>query len=73
MNRFCVLIYPEFSLQEITCLTSVLSVWFGEKIDFIASENKERKARDFVDYIKAGGCKEKQIINIWAKILYLQA
>ena len=41
MNRFCVLIYPEFSLQEITCLTSVLSVWFGEKIDFIASENKE--------------------------------
>lgn len=34
------------------------------KQDIIASENKERKARDFVDYIKAGGCKEKQIINI---------
>ena len=34
-------VYPNFSLQEITCLTSALSVWFEEKIDFIASENKE--------------------------------
>ena len=41
MKRFAVLLYPDFSLQEITCLTSVLSVWFGEKLDFIASENKE--------------------------------
>lgn len=41
MSRFAVLIYPDFSLQEITCLTSALSVWFGEKIDFIASEKQE--------------------------------
>ena len=41
MSRFAVIIYPSFSLQEITCLTSALSVWFEEKIDFIASENKE--------------------------------
>lgn len=40
MNRFAVLLYPNFSLQEITCLTSVLTVWFGEKIDTIASESK---------------------------------
>lgn len=40
MSRFAVLLYPNFSLQEITCLTSALSVWFDEKIDFIASENK---------------------------------
>ena len=41
MNRFAVILYPHFSLQEITCLTSALSVWFEEKIDFVASENKE--------------------------------
>lgn len=40
MRKFAVLLYPNFSLQEITCLTSVLSVWFEENIDFIASENK---------------------------------
>lgn len=41
MNKFAVLLYPNFSLQEITCLTSTLALWFGEKIDYIASENKE--------------------------------
>lgn len=41
MRKFAVLLYPDFSLQEITCLTSALTVWFGEKIDYIASENKE--------------------------------
>ncbi|MBQ6416290.1 MAG: DJ-1/PfpI family protein [Butyrivibrio sp.] len=41
MRKFAVLLYPDFSLQEITTLTSVLTVWFGEKIDFIASEKKE--------------------------------
>lgn len=41
MRRFAVVLYPNFSLQEITCLTSALSVWFEEKIDFIASDNKE--------------------------------
>lgn len=41
MSRFAVILYPNFSLQEITCLTSALTVWFDEKIDFLASENKE--------------------------------
>ncbi len=41
MSKFAVILYPNFSLQEITCLTSALMVWFDEKIDFIASENKE--------------------------------
>lgn len=41
MSKFAVMIYPDFSLQEITCLTSVLAVWFEEGIDYIASENKE--------------------------------
>lgn len=40
-KKYAVIIYPNFSLQEITCLTSALTVWFGEKLDFIASENKE--------------------------------
>jgi len=41
MRKFAVLLYPNFSLQEITCLTSALTVWFGEEIDFIATEQKE--------------------------------
>lgn len=41
MRKFAVLLYPNFSLQEITCLTSALTVWFGETIDYIASEDKE--------------------------------
>lgn len=41
MSKFAVILYPDFSLQEITCLTSALSVRFEEKIDFIASENRE--------------------------------
>lgn len=39
-KKHAVIIYPNFSLQEITCLTSCLSVWFGEKIDIVASEKK---------------------------------
>ena len=46
MKKIAVLLYPAFSLQEITCLTSVLTVWFGESIDFIASENKELKSEE---------------------------
>jgi len=39
-SKYAVLIYPDFSLQEITCLTSALTVWFGESIDILASERK---------------------------------
>lgn len=46
MKKFAVMVYPDFSLQEITCLTSVLTVWFGEQIDFIASENREYRSED---------------------------
>ena len=41
MRKFAVMLYPDFSLQEITCLTSALTVWFGETIDFIATESRE--------------------------------
>lgn len=46
MRKFAVMLYPDFSLQEITCLTSALTVWFGETIDFIASENKEYRSEE---------------------------
>lgn len=46
MRRYAVILYPDFSLQEIVCLTSTLTVWFGETIDFIASENKEYRSED---------------------------
>lgn len=35
-----VLLYPGFSLQEITCITSCLAVWFGEEPQTLASEKK---------------------------------
>lgn len=44
--KYAVLIYPNFSLQEITCLTSCLTVWFGEKIDIIASERQTYTSED---------------------------
>lgn len=37
MKKIAVLIYPHFSLQEITCLTSALTVWFERSIDVYAS------------------------------------
>lgn len=46
MRKFAVMLYPDFSLQEITCLTSALTVWFGEKIEFIASENREYRSEE---------------------------
>lgn len=46
MRKFAVMLYPDFSLQEITCLTSALTVWFGETVDFIAAENKEYRSEE---------------------------
>lgn len=51
MKKIAVLLYPKFSLQEITCITSVLTVWFGEKIDYIASEDKEYSSEEGVRVI----------------------
>ena len=45
-SKYAVVIYPDFSLQEITCLTSCLTVWFGESIDIIASEMKTYKSEE---------------------------
>lgn len=45
-RKYAVLIYPDFSLQEITCLTSCLTVWFGEKTDIVASEMKPYTSED---------------------------
>ena len=45
-RKYAVLVYPSFSLQEITCLTSCLAVWFGEEIDVIASEDRPYASED---------------------------
>lgn len=45
-KKYAVILYPNFSLQEITCLTSCLSVWFDEKIDFVASEMKTYESEE---------------------------
>ena len=46
MSRFAVLLYPSASLQEITCLTAALSVWYGESIYYIAGEDKEYRSEE---------------------------
>ena len=46
MRKYAVILYPDFSLQEITCLTSALTVWFGEQIDFLASEDREYRSEE---------------------------
>ena len=46
MRKFAVMLYPNFSLQEITCLTSALMVWFGETIDFIGTESREYRSEE---------------------------
>ena len=38
MKKIAVVIYPYFSLQEITTLTSCLKLWFDKEIDFLGSE-----------------------------------
>lgn len=35
MSKFAVMLNPDFSLQEITCLTSVLAVWFTERVSYV--------------------------------------
>lgn len=45
-KKYAVLVYLSFSLQEITCLTSALTVWFGETIDVIAGENRPYVSED---------------------------
>lgn len=40
MKKIAVIIYPYFSLQEITTLTSCLKIWFGKDIDYLGSEIK---------------------------------
>lgn len=46
MRKYAVMLYPDFSLQEITSLTSALTVWFGGTMDFLASEDKEYRSED---------------------------
>lgn len=46
MKKIAVIIYPYFSLQEITTLTSCLKIWFGREIDYLGSEMKIYKSEE---------------------------
>lgn len=46
MKKIAVLLYPQFSLQEVTTLTSCLTVWFGQTLDFVGSELKPYQSED---------------------------
>ena len=52
-KKYAVLIYPNFSMQEIACITSCLSVWFEEKIDIVASEMKPYASEEGFQVIPA--------------------
>lgn len=69
MKKFAILLYPDFSLQEITCLTSALTLWFGEKIDFIASESKEYLSEEGFRVIPTKTTAEAKIIDYDCVIL----
>jgi len=46
MKKIAVMLYPHFSLQEITVLTSCLTIWFKQKLDFVGSEIKPYISED---------------------------
>lgn len=46
MKKVAVIIYPYFSLQEITTLTSCLKIWFDIDIDYLGSEIKIYKSEE---------------------------
>ena len=69
MRKFAVLLYPDFSLQEITCLTSALTVWFGEQIDFIEGENKEYQSEEGLRVIPSKTTAEANITDYDCVIL----
>ena len=69
MRKYAVMLYPDFSLQEITCLTSALAVWFGEKIDYIASENKEYLSEEGIRVLPTKTTAEAKIVDYDCVIL----
>lgn len=69
MKKFAVILYPDFSLQEITCLTSALTVWFGEKIDFIASGNREYQSEEGLRVLPTKTIADSQIADYDCVIL----
>lgn len=46
MKKIAVLLYPNFSLQEVTTLTSCLTVWFGQTLDFVGTEIEPYRSED---------------------------
>lgn len=46
MKKIAVLIYPYFSMQEISCLTDALAVWFEQSVDIFASTKEIIKSED---------------------------
>ena len=69
MRKFAVLLYPDFSLQEITCHTSALTVWFGETIDYIASENREYRSEEGLRVLPTKTAAEARITDYDCVIL----
>ncbi len=45
-EKIAVMIYPYFSMQEISCLTSALAVWYGKKFDVVASSKQPYETED---------------------------
>lgn len=56
-------------MQEITCLTSALALWFGETIDFLASERKAHRSEEGLHAVPTKSIAEAKITDYACVIL----
>lgn len=68
-KKYAVLLYPKFSLQEITCLTSCLSVWFGEELEMLASKREPVESEEGFCVIPAKTVEEAHVSDYACVIL----
>ncbi|WP_333813749.1 DJ-1/PfpI family protein [Muricomes intestini] len=69
MKKIAVVVYPYFSLQEITTLTSCLKIWFGKDIDYLGSELYIYKSEEGFQVIPTKAFKEVDLDDYSCVIL----
>lgn len=68
-KKLAVMIFPYFSLQEITCLTSCLTIWYGREIDIFASSKDVMRSEEGFQVIANKTFEEFEIDNYDCLIL----
>ncbi len=52
-KKIAVMIYPYFSLQEVTCLTAALTIWFEREVEIFASSKDPVRSEDGFQVVAA--------------------